>query len=147
MTENRQFSGLTKRVNLLAELVLQNRIASALDAGAARYPIYRVVRFAARIELDVLRIGKRHRVRGPALEDGVCRRAQRNSKLHQPGLRPRFASAGRISSSTSSVPRMSASAAAAPMRSPVSARCRSSMPFTAPPSKRTTRSPGRRPAR
>lgn len=54
MTENRQFSGLTKRVNLLAELVLQNRIASALDAGAARYPIYRVVRFAARIELDVL---------------------------------------------------------------------------------------------
>jgi hypothetical protein len=54
MTENRQFSGLTKRVNLLAELVLQNRIASALDAGAARYPIYRVVRFAARVELDVL---------------------------------------------------------------------------------------------
>jgi hypothetical protein len=54
MTENRQFSGLTKRVNLLSELVLQNRIASALDAGAARYPIYRVVRFAARIELDVL---------------------------------------------------------------------------------------------
>jgi hypothetical protein len=54
MTDNGQFSGLTKRVNQLAELVLQNRIASALDAGAARYPIYRVVRFAARIELDVL---------------------------------------------------------------------------------------------
>jgi hypothetical protein len=33
MTENSQFSGLTKRVNQLAKLVLQNRIASALDAG------------------------------------------------------------------------------------------------------------------
>jgi hypothetical protein len=54
MTENTQFSGLTKRVNQLAELVLQNRIAGALEAGTARYPIYRVVRFAARIELDVL---------------------------------------------------------------------------------------------
>ena len=54
MSENTQFSGLTKRVNVLAELVLQNRIARALDAGSARYPIYRVVRFAARIELDVL---------------------------------------------------------------------------------------------
>jgi len=54
MSDNAQFSGLTKRVNRLAELVLQNRMAKALDAGAARYPIYRVVRFAARIELDVL---------------------------------------------------------------------------------------------
>jgi ATPase family associated with various cellular activities (AAA) len=52
--ESKPFSGLTKRVNFLADLVLQNRIARALEQGAARYPIYRVVRFAARIELEVL---------------------------------------------------------------------------------------------
>ena len=52
--ESKPFSGLTKRVNFLADLVLQNRIAGALEQGAARYPIYRVVRFAARIELEVL---------------------------------------------------------------------------------------------
>jgi hypothetical protein len=52
--QNQEFSGLTKRVNLLSELVLQNRIARALEHGAARYPIHRVVRFAARVELEVL---------------------------------------------------------------------------------------------
>jgi hypothetical protein len=52
--ENKPFSGLTKRVHSLGELVLQNRTATALEQGAARYPIYRVVRLAARIELEVL---------------------------------------------------------------------------------------------
>lgn len=51
---NKQFSGLTKQVYHLAELVLHNRIAKALDDGAARDPIYRVLRFAACIELEVL---------------------------------------------------------------------------------------------
>ena len=50
----KQFSGMTRQVYTLGELVLHNRIAKALDDGAARYPIYRVVRFAARIELEVL---------------------------------------------------------------------------------------------
>jgi hypothetical protein len=52
--DNKQFSGLSKRVYYLADLVLQNRLARALDEGAARYPIHRVLRFAARIELEVL---------------------------------------------------------------------------------------------
>jgi len=52
--ENSEFSGVTKRVYHLADLVLCNRIARALEDGAARYPIYRILRFAARIELEVL---------------------------------------------------------------------------------------------
>jgi transcriptional regulator of acetoin/glycerol metabolism len=52
--ESNQFSGLTKRVYDFAELVLKNRFAKALDNGAARYPIFRELRFAARIELEVL---------------------------------------------------------------------------------------------
>jgi hypothetical protein len=52
--ENKHFSGLGKRVYYLADLVVQNRIARALDEGAARYPVYRELRFAARIELEVL---------------------------------------------------------------------------------------------
>src|SRR5882762_4500755 len=52
--DNNRFSGLTKQVRYLADLVLQNRLAKALDEGAARYPVYRELRFAARIELEVL---------------------------------------------------------------------------------------------
>src|SRR6266446_2327678 len=52
--DNKQFSGLSKQVYYLADLVLQNRLARALEEGAARYPIYRKLRFAARIELEVL---------------------------------------------------------------------------------------------
>lgn len=52
--ETTQYPGLTKRVYYLADLVLQARVARALEAGAARYPIYRELRFAARIELEVL---------------------------------------------------------------------------------------------
>jgi hypothetical protein len=48
------FSGLTKRVWDFADLVLKNRLARALEEGAARYPIFRELRFAARIELEVL---------------------------------------------------------------------------------------------
>jgi hypothetical protein len=48
------FSGLTKRVWDFADLVLKNRLARALEDGAARYPIFRELRFAARIELEVL---------------------------------------------------------------------------------------------
>jgi ATPase family protein associated with various cellular activities (AAA) len=51
--DNRNF-GLTKRVWDFSDLVLKNRFAKALDEGAARYPIFRELRFAARIELDVL---------------------------------------------------------------------------------------------
>jgi len=52
--DNKYFSGLSKRVYYLADLVLQNRLLKALDEGAARYPVYRELRFAARIELEVL---------------------------------------------------------------------------------------------
>ena len=45
---------LTKEAYYLGELVLEARIAKALDDGMGRYPIHRVLRFAARIELEVL---------------------------------------------------------------------------------------------
>jgi hypothetical protein len=52
--ENQQFSGLTKRVNLLADLVLQNRIAGALDVlldAIALDPAWRVERVHAEAQL------------------------------------------------------------------------------------------------
>ena len=54
LNQDKQFSGLIKRVYDLADLVLHNRIAKALEEGTARYPIFRELRFAARIELEVL---------------------------------------------------------------------------------------------
>ena len=52
--ENRQYGGLSKRVYSFADLVLLKRLGQALEDGAARYPIYRELRFAARVELEVL---------------------------------------------------------------------------------------------
>jgi len=54
MKSHEQFSGVTKEVRLLGNLVLDNRMARAMSEGVSRYPIYRVVRFAARVELEVL---------------------------------------------------------------------------------------------
>jgi hypothetical protein len=56
MSENHnvQFSGLTQRMFDFSALVLRNRQARALEQGAARYPVLREPRFAARIELEVL---------------------------------------------------------------------------------------------
>jgi len=51
---NAHFNGLTKQVHYLGALVHESRIARALEEGVARYPIYRVLRFAARVELEVL---------------------------------------------------------------------------------------------
>jgi hypothetical protein len=51
---SQQFSGLITRVGTFADLVIRNRLAAALDAGASRYPVFRELRFAARIELEVL---------------------------------------------------------------------------------------------
>ena len=52
--ENKQYSGIAKEVHHLGALVLENRMARALEQGVARYPVYRVLRFAARVELEVL---------------------------------------------------------------------------------------------
>src|SRR5262245_59995323 len=52
--QNKPYPGLTKQVHYVGALVHESRIARALDEGVARYPIYRVLRFAARIELEVL---------------------------------------------------------------------------------------------
>jgi hypothetical protein len=55
MKTNEQFnSNLTRQVHNLWSLVLDQRMARALNEGVSRYPIYRVAHFAARIELDVL---------------------------------------------------------------------------------------------
>ena len=35
-----------------ADLLLKNRFAQALTDGIARYPVHRVLRFAARVELE-----------------------------------------------------------------------------------------------
>ena len=52
--DNTQLSGLSMRVWEFPHLVLAQRMAKALDEGAARYPVFRQLRFAVRIELDVL---------------------------------------------------------------------------------------------
>jgi hypothetical protein len=52
--ENKQYTSFQREARYLGQLVLENRIARAFDEGAARYPVYRVLRFAARIELEVL---------------------------------------------------------------------------------------------
>ena len=52
--DSNHFNGLTQELWDFSDLVLKNRFAKALDVGAARYPIFRELRFAARIELDVL---------------------------------------------------------------------------------------------
>ena len=54
MKSNEQFSGVNREVHQLWNLVLDNRMARAMSEGVSRYPIYRVVHFAARVELDVL---------------------------------------------------------------------------------------------
>jgi hypothetical protein len=54
MKRNEQFIGVTREVHYLGNLILDNRIARAMSEGASRYPIYRVVRFAARVELEML---------------------------------------------------------------------------------------------
>jgi len=52
--DRKHFIGVTRQVHHLGAFVLENRIARALEEGAARYPIYRVQRFAARVELEAL---------------------------------------------------------------------------------------------
>ncbi|HEX6266163.1 MAG TPA: AAA family ATPase, partial [Burkholderiales bacterium] len=54
MKTDEKFSGVNREVHQLWNLVLDNRMARGMDEGVSRYPIYRVVHFAARIELDVL---------------------------------------------------------------------------------------------
>jgi ATPase family associated with various cellular activities (AAA) len=54
MIKNEQLIRITKQAYGVAPLVLENRLARALDQGVSRYPIYRVVHFAARVELEVL---------------------------------------------------------------------------------------------
>lgn len=49
-----QFNGVTKRVHHVGSLVLDNRVVRAMTEGVSRYPIYRVARFAARVELEAL---------------------------------------------------------------------------------------------
>ena len=54
VNEDRQHGVITKRVHYLSDLVLQSRFARALEEGVGRYPVCRELRFAARVELEVL---------------------------------------------------------------------------------------------
>jgi hypothetical protein len=54
MKTNEQFSGVTREAHCLWNMVLEQRMARAMSEGVSRYPIYRVLHFAARIELAVL---------------------------------------------------------------------------------------------
>jgi hypothetical protein len=47
-------AGLSKSVWDFGDLVLKGRLARALEDGSARYPIYRPLRYAARLELEHL---------------------------------------------------------------------------------------------
>ena len=46
--------GIDMRVSYVSEMVLKARVAEALEKGERRYPIYRRVRFAARVEMEAL---------------------------------------------------------------------------------------------
>jgi hypothetical protein len=48
------FTGLTQQVNEVAQLVLYNRIVRALEEGTSRYPVFRELRYAARVEMQAL---------------------------------------------------------------------------------------------
>ena len=50
----KEYGFVTLRVWEFADLVLNQRFAKALDEGAARYPVFRELRFAARVESEVL---------------------------------------------------------------------------------------------
>ena len=54
MKSNEQFIGVTRQVHYLGAFVLDNRLTRAMSEGVSRYPIHRVARFAARVELEVL---------------------------------------------------------------------------------------------
>jgi hypothetical protein len=54
MRANKHFGELAMQVWDFADLIIKSRLAKALDEGASRYPIFRELRFAARIELEVL---------------------------------------------------------------------------------------------
>lgn len=81
MTTNDDNCGITRRVWDVAHLVLETRLARALAEGVARYPVFRELRFAARIELEVLldaialdRTWRAERVHGESLvldDDGL----------------------------------------------------------------------------
>ena len=53
-TKQLQLEGLQCQVYDVPELVFKARIAAAMEQGRSVYPIYRRVRFAARVELDAL---------------------------------------------------------------------------------------------
>jgi len=52
--EKMQFVGITQQTHRPGYFVLANRFANALHDGENRYPIARTLRFAARVELEVL---------------------------------------------------------------------------------------------
>ena len=52
--ETNQWTGITQRVHGFANLVLANRMARSVEQGVSRYPIFRELRFAARVELEAL---------------------------------------------------------------------------------------------
>ncbi len=45
---------ITERVHHFADLVVGNRSFHAMESGVSRYPIFRRLNFAARIELEAL---------------------------------------------------------------------------------------------
>lgn len=53
-TRQQQFEGMQCQVYDVPELVFKARVAQAMQQGRSLYPIYRRLRFAARVELEVL---------------------------------------------------------------------------------------------
>ena len=52
--ENKQHSAFWRQANAMGQLVLESRVANAFELGVSRYPIYRVLRYAAHVELEAL---------------------------------------------------------------------------------------------
>src|SRR5207248_11619086 len=52
--ENKQHSAFWRQSNAMGQLVLESRVANAFELGVSRYPIHRVLRYAARVELEAL---------------------------------------------------------------------------------------------
>jgi hypothetical protein len=54
MKNQRQLISVSREVHQLWSLVLDGRVAGAMEEGVSRYPIYRVLHFGARIGLDAM---------------------------------------------------------------------------------------------
>src|SRR4051794_6245237 len=56
MSENqsKKHSAVTREARSVAQLVVESRLANAFEHSVSRYPIHRILRYAARMDLEAL---------------------------------------------------------------------------------------------